>query len=89
MSVFESAVKAAACRGDMDLSEPVKIKLIPHYGGPCPVDGDAIVKYYDGYMIITEGCKKGQFETPLPSVSENAIDWRLIIAYCPIEIKEG
>jgi hypothetical protein len=58
-----------------------EIKLIPHDGGPCPVEGIVIIKFRNGYILMAK-------ET-------SNLRWRHtgadsdIIAYCPIEIKEG
>jgi hypothetical protein len=58
------------------------INLIPHDGGPCPVEGDCIGKYRNGGITLS----KAQYEWEWKGRGKHNTD---IIAYCPIEIKEG
>lgn len=69
---------------------PIEIKMIPHDGGPCPVDGRLLVKRSDDDLIIIDNANKGDlssYATGFYDVYE--LEWSEIIAYCPIEIKEG
>ena len=70
------------CGGNIEPKAPVKIHLIPHDGGPCPVEGYSYVtvKLRFGTMLIDKAIRIRWDH------KNTAGD---IIAYCPIEIKEG
>lgn len=59
------------------------IKLIPHDGGPCPVeDVSGFYRLRDGYLGFS-------FHLKIAGFWEHAGGGCDIIAYCPIEIEEG
>jgi hypothetical protein len=65
---------------------PLKITMIPHDGGPCPVDDQqSVLVQRKEYCLV--GSRDDWYCSEHIAYAGD-IDWTRILTYCPIEIQE-